>query len=292
MLHDEQPALREASARVLGQIGDPRALPTLAEMTTDGHWATREAACAALAKFGAPATQQLVAALHSPHDDVRWIAANGLEKIGWQPEKNEGGVLYCIAKGKWDQCAAMGALAVPALIHAIQHWDENVRKGAAWSLAHIGHPAVQPLIGVLKGDDPYAREAAASTLGQIGSAQAIEPLGAALKDDYAEVRQAAVGALVRLRAPVELFVPALKNEEPEVRKAAAWALGHSGNPSMVKPLVMALREDDVNVKITVIDALGELGSESAMQSLLTLMNDPTPEIRAAVSRATERISQT
>jgi HEAT repeat protein len=61
---------------------------------------------------------------------------------------------------------------------------------------------------------------------------------------------------------------------------------------VVKPLVRALQDDDLSVKIMVIDALGELGSESAMQSLLSLMNDSTPEIRAAVSRATERISQT
>jgi HEAT repeat protein len=291
MLRSDQPALRESSARVLGQIGDQRALKLLVDATSDEHWAVREAAGKALVKFGKPALGALVAALHSPHDDIRWIASGGLEQLGWQPDRSEGGVRYCIARGLWDQCAAMGDIAVPTLIASLQHWDDDVRKGAAYALAKVGAPATEPLIQVLQGDHPHAREAAARTLGQIGSRQAMQPLANALQDEYAEIRLAAIGALLRLHAPGVILVPALKNEEPGVRKAAAWALGRSGEAQAVKPLVMALQDSDTEVRTVVVKALGELGNEHALQPLLALMNDPDAGVRAAVTQATEQIGQ-
>jgi HEAT repeat protein len=291
MLRSDQPALREASARVLGQIGDQRALKLLVDATGDEHWAVREAACKALVKFGQPALRALIAALHSPHDDIRWIASGGLEQLGWQPDRSEGGVRYCIARGLWDQCAAMGDIAVPTLTDNLQHWDDNVRKGATYALARVGAPAVQPLIQVLQGDNPHAREAAARTLGQIGSRQAMQPLAEALQDEYAEIRLAAISALLRLHAPGTILAPALKNEEPGVRKAAAWALGRSGEAQAIKPLVLALKDSDTEVRTVVVKALGELGNEQALQPLLALMNDPDAGVRAAVTEATEQIGQ-
>jgi HEAT repeat protein len=153
-LGHEQADIREPAARALGHIGDQRALKPLFAALDDSNWAVREAACGALARFGAAAKQVLVAALRTEHDDVRWIAASALEQQGWQPDRSASGIAFCITRGHWQQLAALGEPAVPALAGAIRHWDENVRRGAAWTLAHIGAPALSPLVEVLQDPDP------------------------------------------------------------------------------------------------------------------------------------------
>jgi HEAT repeat protein len=180
---------------------------------------------------------------------------------------------------------------VPALAAAIRHWDENVRRGAAWTLAHIGAPALAPLVEVLQDPDPYAREAAAGALGQLGQAGAVKPLAAALQDEYAEVRVAAIHSLLHLRTPLDVVVGALKNEEPGVRIAAAGALARCRDGRVVKPLTLALQDEDAAVRAAVARALGGIGSEQATQSLMLLMNDPDPDVRAAAAEANAQIAQ-
>jgi HEAT repeat protein len=290
-LGHENADIREPAARALGQIGDQRALKPLFAALDDGNWAVREAACAALARFGAAAKQVLVAALRTEHDDVRWIAANALEQQGWQPDQSASGIAFCITRGHWKNLVAIGEPAVPALVAAIRHWDENVRRGAAWSLAHIGAPALAPLVEVLQDPDPYAREAAAGALGPLGQSAAVKPLAAALQDEYAEVRLAAINSLLRLRTPLEVIVGALKNEEPGVRIAAAGALARCRDERVVKPLALALQDEEASVRIAVARALGAIGSEHATQSLMVLMNDSDPDVRAAAAEANAQISQ-
>jgi HEAT repeat protein len=290
-LGHERADIREPAARALGQIGDQRALKPLFAALDDGHFAVREAACAALAHFGKSATQVLVAALRTEHDDVRWIAAGALEQQGWQPDQSASGIAYCITRGHWKQLAELGEPAVPALAAAIRHWDENVRRGAAWSLAHIGPSALAPLVEVLQDPDPYAREAAAGALGQLGQAGAVKPLAAALQDEYADVRLAAMHALLRLRTPLEVVVGALKNEEPGVRIAAATALARCRDERVVKPLILALQDEEASVRAAVARALGAIGNEQATQPLMVLMNDPDPDARAAAVEANAQISQ-
>ncbi len=285
------PGLREASARALGHIGDQRALKGLFNAVKDEHWAVREAACKALIRFGKPASQALVTALRSPQDDVRWLAARGLQQIGWQPDQSEGSAHYFIAMQDWQHCAALGPVAVPALITAVQHWDEKVRQGATWALIKIGKPSVEPLIEVLQTGEPLSRQAAALALGQIGDPRAAQALNAALSDEYADIRITAIGALLRVGPSAKDMIAALKNEEPQVRKAAAWSLGRSRKVEALQPLMIAAKDEEAEVRLAVVTALGEIGREGALQSLLSMINDPDPQVRAAASEATERISQ-
>ena len=56
---------------------------------------------------------------------------------------------------------------------------------AAQALAHIGRPAVEPLITVLKVEDWRVRDNAAWALGIISDPRTVEPLIAALRDGLA-----------------------------------------------------------------------------------------------------------
>jgi len=131
--------------------------------------------------------------------------------------------------------------------------------------------AVEPLTGVLRGDDSTLRRAymsnwmgkteysdlvanerlrAAIALGEIGQAGAIEPLGRALRSDPdPKVRCAAADALRKIGGSqsVDALIAALKNGDPSVREKSAAALGELGDARAIKPLE-ALLDDGYRAK--------------------------------------------
>src|ERR1035437_10138331 len=97
-----------------------------------------------------------------------------------------------------DRLMARGDML--GLIKALEYqklW--RVRRDAAVALGQIGDAdAVQPLVSGLKDDNPSVRLAAAEALGQIGDQRAAEPLKAAFKDSDSHVRRAVTDALAAL----------------------------------------------------------------------------------------------
>jgi len=164
----------EAAAVAWGKIGDAHAV---------------EPIIAALGKIGTPAVEPLIAALKDKDTYVRRAAAETLDKIGWQPGKDETGAAYWIGKRNWEECVRIGA------------------------------PAVEPLIAALK--EEGMRESAAMALGKIGDAHAVEPLIAVLKDNHAVVRRNVAEALVSLYRVGQLDETDKKlilAHRPEIRK--------------------------------------------------------------------------
>ncbi|MEA5545177.1 HEAT repeat domain-containing protein, partial [Limnoraphis robusta CCNP1324] len=80
---------------------------------------------------------------------------------------------------------------------------------------------------------------AASALGNIGNAEAVKPLIAALNDS-----------------------------ESDVRSNAASALGNIGNAEAVKPLIAALNDSESDVRSNAASALGNIGDENTLKMLI------------------------
>ena len=96
-----------------------------------------------------------------------------------------------------------GESAIAPLIASLGDPSRFVRKGAAWSLAGIGEPAVKQLAAAVPGSDPDVR--------------------ALLIDTLVQIREGATGPLVKL----------LDHEEPAVRMQAAGALGRINEPEAI-----------------------------------------------------------
>jgi len=100
----------------------------------------------------------------------------------------------------------------------------RARRAAATALGELGDArAVQPLIEALKDGDNSIATIAAKALGEIGSGEAVEPLIFALKDKRHTVRAQAATALGHLRdvRAVEPLIMALQDKEHQVRCEAA-----------------------------------------------------------------------
>jgi HEAT repeat protein len=163
--------------------------------------------------------------------------------------------------------------------------------------------------------DWRVREAAASALGEIGDARAMEPLIAALKDHDSDVRQGAAGALdmmdwqpdqsengatywvakgewsrcVRIgEAAVKPLIAALKGGGLEAREDAAETLGQLGEPA-VEPLIIALRDDDEVVREVVVGVLEEIGDARAVEPLIVMLKDESWAVREAAVKALNRL---
>ena len=142
---------------------------------------------------------------------------------------------------------------------------------------------VVALIARLKDESAEVRQAAANALGQLEDPRAVPALISALSDEAARVRAAAADALGNFHDPraVNRLSALLADPDREVRKNALEALSEyeSGVPaSAVLPLT---RDSDTELRHAAAHALGKMKDRSAGSALAPLVRDPSPEVRAA-----------
>jgi HEAT repeat protein len=203
---------------------------------------------------------------------------------------------------KWTRARAVRILgelkiprSVPALLHALEDRDPDVRNVAARSLgrmrlqaaeealiALLGRPdqsvssriaaiciemgprTVPLLIRSLRDGNPRARFWSARILGEIRDPRATRSLGDALLDREADVRSSAAWALGSISdgAATEMVAPLLRDPAWYVRAHAAAALGRIGDVSAVDGLAAALEDRSWWVRRNALDALVRLGGPS------------------------------
>ena len=310
-LDNHKQYVSESVSELLVKMGTPAVEPLVKALSYNTQEVPQ-----VLGKIGAAAIEPLIKVLNDSDTSVRMNAAEILEKIGWEPSKDENGVKYWIAKGEYGKCAEIGILAVDPLIKKLDDSDSVIRLKAAEALgkigwepgkdengvkywiakgeygkcAEIGIPAVEPLIHALNYYDDNARLQAAMTLGKIDDESAVEPLIKALNDSDNGVRSSAAEALGKIGAPaVEPLIKALCDQEEYVYEGASEALIKIGRLA-VEPLVKALKDSDQNVRKGAAEALGKIGDAAAVEPLIEALDDPNADVRVRVAEALRNFS--
>jgi len=160
--------IRSAATWYLGRRacnGELELVPHLIDLLVDPHIEVSEVAVEHLQRVGAPAVDQLLAALRGPgrHPSIRKMAARGLGNIH-------------------DDRALEPMLS----ILQDRKEDTGVRHLCAFYLGRLGDVrALEPLGGILTAPDEYpeVRGAAAWALKELGDQRAVPFLLAALNDD-------------------------------------------------------------------------------------------------------------
>jgi HEAT repeat protein/beta-lactamase regulating signal transducer with metallopeptidase domain len=203
-LRDSDAGVREAAARSLGNLEDPRATDALIVATRDSNVEVRRAAVSALGNIeDRRATSGLASALKDTDAEVRQSAAWALGNIE-------------------DTAAA------PALTRALSDESREVRKSAAWALGQLElTTAPAELISAMRDRDPEVRKSAVWAVGEMGDPRAVPGLRALMEDTDAEVRHGAVEALSQIHdvAAKQALLDAMNSKDAEVRRVAAEALG-------------------------------------------------------------------
>ena len=246
-LKDEDWAIREEAAMMLGTLRDPRAVAPLVSVLRDGDRAVRDAAIGALLAIGEPAVTTLGACLSHPVLTVQELASSVLATIA-------------------------DARVLTPLIAALASPDWIVRMHAAKALGRIQDPqAVGPLVPLLQDKVKAVREEASTALAAIGGA-ALSSLLDALTHVEWLVRLHAVEALGKTRSP-EAVVPLLSvlfnDRDRAVREDAVRALGQIGDPRAVEFLVTAMKEP--GLRPLAVEALGEIGDPRAVPVLIDVL---------------------
>ena len=148
-LGDDDTFTREQAARLLGKLGDVRAVNLLIGALNDAKYRVCESAADALAQIGEPCVESLITSLSDPNVGVRIRAAIVLGRI-------------------------QDVRAVEPLIAALQDARIGVRMRSAHALGRIGDvDAVKPLIALLQEVNSDIRTSAARALTQIGTPEAL-----------------------------------------------------------------------------------------------------------------------
>jgi HEAT repeat protein len=168
----------------------------------------------------------LAASTSDTNDEVRQVAQKGLDQMGLTPEK----AVHICAKQLRDGCHAetalrkSGAVAIPALIEALESGDAGVQVKASRTLGCLGAlaaAAVPALKALLNVKDREVRLAAAKGLWNVtNDAEIVVPTLVSLLDqswaaaaDSSEVRrmflQTVMEALRRIGPPAKAAKPAL-----------------------------------------------------------------------------------
>lgn len=165
------------------QHKDPAAVPGLLDGLGDEDPRVRIAACKELGEIGhASAVPELLRILtHEGDNNIRWQAVGALGKIG---EAAVPGLMEALQDEDWkvrrSAAEAMYGMsepaAVPGLVAALVDKNDVVRQAASGALEAMGEVAVPGLAQALYGRDGYIRQAAAEMLKRLNTPQAQDAL--------------------------------------------------------------------------------------------------------------------
>jgi HEAT repeat protein len=224
--------------------------------------AFRKAAAEALgwcSKKQAGVVPALAAALTDEDEDIRQLAASGLQRMGVSQAE---ALQSCCKQLKDAPCAEA-------------------------ALARFGTVAVPVLIQALAAEDPAAREKAARILGGMGevAAEAAPALCAALRDVDRDVRLAAAKAVWNITKEAEEAVPALAkllgwmrpqgegngDSRRSFLQGVIEALARIGAPAKaaVPMLLKKARDENRHVRESALRALRQIDPEAASQTDLS-----------------------
>ena len=198
---------------------DKLTLSVIKGYLNDDDWGVRMYAAGALGKTGRveETIPLLVRTLKDENKKVRHWSADALRAIAWDLRGKDGDIhlleptIPFLIKNLKDRfmkiwhsaeaLSAIGEIAVPELIDALEHKEVRIRKGAAYALGNIKDKrAVEPLIKLLRDRNKYVRRSAVSALGKIRDKKAVKPLKEiSLKDRDKIVREYAVKALNKIK---------------------------------------------------------------------------------------------
>ena len=309
-LKDEDWAIREEAAVVLGTLRDPRAVAPLVSVLRDADRAVREAAIGALTAIGEPSVTTLGLCLSDPQPAVQEAASTVLASIA--DERVLAPLIAALGNKDWivrmHAAKALGRIKNPdsidPMIPLLQDRVKAVREEATAVLAAAGDEAVPPLLKALTHSDWLVRLHAIEALGKMRAPAAVEPLLSLLFNDHdAAVREDAVRALGLIgdgRA-VEFLMVVMK--EPGLRPLAVEALGSIGDRRAVPVLIGVVGgvdrpqqsrvvagcgdqwDEEMVTMGAAVRALGALGDEAAIPPLMNALQQTVTRADAALALA-------
>ena len=177
----------------------------------------------------------------------------------------------------------------------LKYGQDDTRVDAANALGNTGDlRAVDPLIAALNDNYWVVRQVAALSLGTIGDARAVDPLLGTLNDGISSVRGAAALALgdIGESRVINKLTESLGDNSYKVRLCAAGSLVKLGKPEYFDQITSVLTSADRNIRFDAVTALGYTGDSRAIEPLTYIaQNDKDSGVISAATEALDKISK-
>jgi len=171
--------------------------------------------------------------------------------------------------------------------------DPSARRSYFLSqdLGRMRDVAVDPLLDLLRDEDPEVRALAAGALREFPSQRAFSGLCAALRDPSEQVRQYAREALAALDSPesVEPLSVLLDDPAIHVRIGALKDLAELGAERVIPVAAELVQAPETWIRVGAVDALGALGSEDGLPVVRECLGDQEAWVRQTAVIALLRI---
>ncbi|HEY2155424.1 MAG TPA: PVC-type heme-binding CxxCH protein, partial [Isosphaeraceae bacterium] len=333
-LHSQHADIRAQAARALGLRASKLAADTLrGTATRDSDPAVRLQAIIALGRIGDPVKAfSLLPTLADPDPYLAFATRVVLRRVGrWQmmspglddPKVRHG--LLAAMEGQYnleavglldrfirdhkrpadERAKALSYLAQAH--HKTPPWDGSwwgtrptQGKPPAKSVAWEGTPAVLGTVRAALGDDDApVRLAAVSAVKEANDREALPKLRerfAAEPDEKVRREIAAVFGAMDDKAALPLLISALRHATvPEsVREASLVSIEEIGTDAAIQALVDLLRESGLKAErqARLIASLGRFKARAAVPTVVAMLTNPDPKVRAAAAEALGKIGDT
>ncbi|HEX9597369.1 MAG TPA: HEAT repeat domain-containing protein, partial [Anaerolineales bacterium] len=269
----DEPLIRWGAIEALGNMHTEQALPALIDAARHPDERTRQHAVSALGNIAHPDGIQAIAALLNETDwQMRVTAVEALERIGSER-------------------------VVLPLLAAMRDPTMQVREAAAQALQSLRDPqAAEILLAAFNGADAWTRQYLARALGEIGEPRAAPILESlALDDDDVQVRLSAAQSLAKMNHPrgEAVILRTLNAPNAQTRTLAAIALGNTGSPRAVTPLLefnSAQRQNGPEFLKAIVSSLRCVG-EPAVPALIEALGSPEHEKIETAFKALRQLGQ-
>jgi HEAT repeat protein len=200
------------------------------------------------------------------------------------------------AEGLGEIASASDRAVIERLLDALRDSSKDIQLAALAALVRIGAgPALEACDRAMNGLPEHMRLAAVRVLDGLASAEALDLLKSALKDDSADVRKAATDILTRrtedraryleTNGSVDELILALTDEALTVRAHACLGLAKRKDARAVEPLIRALKDVDGTIRREACVALGETKDARAVEPLITALEDSSAGVRGYAALA-------
>ena len=269
---DPNEEIRLACVRALSRRNDPRYLAAFAERLEVETFSVQQELIKAFIRYaeaGHDVTSQVLPLISSGAVALRQTAMKILTQMPDQRRVILEFIEYSKSLAGWvrrralDSMLEFSSLLLEPILQLLRDDDPSVRSSAIRLAASTGtDPRVeQALLPLVMDSDWWVRVNAVETLGEIKSQAAVPTLIRLLGDD--DTRWSAIDALVRI-----------------------------GDKRCVPHLIPILRSDRTEIRVEVIRALGKLGEEQGLQALKACCErDPSAEVRSEAYRALVEIAR-
>jgi HEAT repeat protein len=286
------PVEQVAICRLLGELGDDSAVPSLMRLL-DALTPAAAAAAEALKKLGRKANADLLEALRDGDSPRRQVLLPLISpRSSAIPD-----VIQCLtdreAVVRSMACDALARIGNPAAVPSIFPLlaDPNVRvvQAAVGAIQSLGSAETEALtLEAARSSSPQVRRAALRIIAYFGYRSALEVLLDAIRGADERLREGAIAGLPFLEHPkaMEALASAASHESPRARAAAMRALGQcQAEPSVTASLHAGLKDADPWVRYYACQSLGKLAWEDAAGPVAALLEDEAGQVRVAAMEA-------